>query len=1336
MKQDFKLITKLWRSLLVFLCLLATTTAWAGFNIYVDTNGSPSYCIHTWNGTITLNNGTTVTGSSWHGTQLNGYNFNTVTLGNKTFFIVPVTTESINYILNDNGSKQTNDLWADSEKFVSYTGGDRGSETYPDVTPAVTISPSETSHNGTVTVTLSGNDYTSDIYYTTDGSTPTTSSTKYTGLFTLSGNGDHTVKALAVNSLKSSAVATTTYTIGYDTYYAKGDNTSFFPAQWSNDDRQKMTTTDGINYTWTSGEVTLPANSTISYKVHNATQDSWHPSGANAQITTTAAGTYVLTITYTVGDANPTATLSNQAAPRTFTVYARSTDEGVLHAYIYGDPGEANGNWATAIAAPLATETLADGLTWYKYQFTAQSSNYNLILYNSTTGKQTVDINGITDDTRYVVMLHDDLNAGKCNVTSTTLPPTAKMYVIGQAGGNPWATNSGLEMVKDPSTGKFKLENVQILAGSQFAFVAALTGENEWSELNKRRLTSNASAGTSFELTDAFTDKDNPVELALRLHDGTNDRNFKADETAYYDITLDPVTLKATIVHKYGSLYMFYGDSNSEHWKPNNGEPMITTDGDTYTLSGVTLKVGDTFQFATQLSQSATDWNSIADYRIGSNATTGDWMVQPNYINKPLNALEKKSTKNFKMDIGTAGIYRVIVNLTDMTVTLKDMAKVLDGVTIIHLEKTPNVTDPVLHAYDKETLPDGTRIHVDRPLRHEIATNRKGIQFSVKNDTITADNRSWWTWEVDNAIVDFWFTRGDYYYPNHLTDESNPDMTDIQWRMAGELYLTWDNDGVTMSDYTRDYYAAAAQEAADCAVMIEGHYYAYFTNTPGWDNVFCHAWYTDANGTNHDLLTPPSPYTGDPVYPGALCELVGYDKDGYEVWRCDLTAQTNGAITTENAPVGIIFNNGIDIGNNEVKTDYATGQTYAENDPEYENVIKEQTGDFVYSNGACYDYCGVIVLGRSLGNIIRNGIVDGPVYTIEEDLVGVYFDESAVTKIEVEGGEPQYAYGALYCKDQNNFVSTKYVEKSLQKEGETDYIIGTTDLMGSKTRHDQSNWVKLTLSTQYPGFNTMTPEQQKNLLSSYVNKVLPASTVNGQLVNNYNPEMRLALQELPELNDCRTSTYSADDNVNVFVTGSFVGSQVGGPEGHAVGRPYFFVTPKPQEYALITWAVYGGNDEFFVPTCHTYTNTNYFAWMNEPDLNGYFKVKWDLMNRPTWIEDGVDGNGQYTGQAYKFHAIIRLADESTTESDTRRRAESQPYKPGVAQSKYIVSPIDISNEAGWVVTAVTDLQSTKSVKAVRYYNVAGMVSDTPFDGMNIVVTEYNDGTQQTSKAVY
>jgi hypothetical protein len=41
----------------------------------------------------------------------------------------------------------------------------------------------------------------------------------------------------------------------------------------------------------------------------------------------------------------------------------------------------------------------------------------------------------------------------------------------------------------------------------------------------------------------------------------------------------------------------------------------------------------------------------------------------------------------------------------------------------------------------------------------------------------------------------------------------------------------------------------------------------------------------------------------------------------------------------------------------------------------------------------------------------------------------------------------------------------------------------------------------------------------------------------------------------------------------------------------------------------------------------------------------------------------------------------------------------------------------------------------KEIAAVRYINVAGQESDTPFDGMNIVVTTYVDGTTTTSKVL-
>ena len=41
----------------------------------------------------------------------------------------------------------------------------------------------------------------------------------------------------------------------------------------------------------------------------------------------------------------------------------------------------------------------------------------------------------------------------------------------------------------------------------------------------------------------------------------------------------------------------------------------------------------------------------------------------------------------------------------------------------------------------------------------------------------------------------------------------------------------------------------------------------------------------------------------------------------------------------------------------------------------------------------------------------------------------------------------------------------------------------------------------------------------------------------------------------------------------------------------------------------------------------------------------------------------------------------------------------------------------------------------KQVLSHTYYNIAGMSSNKPFDGMNIVVTRYSDGTFSTTKVI-
>ncbi len=88
--------------------------------------------------------------------------------------------------------------------------------------------------------------------------------------------------------------------------------------------------------------------------------------------------------------------------------------------------------------------------------------------------------------------------------------------------------------------------------------------------------------------------------------------------------------------------------------------------------------------------------------------------------------------------------------------------------------------------------------------------------------------------------------------------------------------------------------------------------------------------------------------------------------------------------------------------------------------------------------------------------------------------------------------------------------------------------------------------------------------------------------------------------------------------------------------------------------------------------------------------------------------------------------ILALADEST------------PLTYDYATGNSSVPTVSLGmawTSQGAVVTAVNDLSADKAVSSVEYVNVAGAVSDRPFDGVNIVVTTYADGTRTTTKVL-
>lgn len=75
------------------------------------------------------------------------------------------------------------------------------------------------------------------------------------------------------------------------------------------------------------------------------------------------------------------------------------------------------------------------------------------------------------------------------------------------------------------------------------------------------------------------------------------------------------------------------------------------------------------------------------------------------------------------------------------------------------------------------------------------------------------------------------------------------------------------------------------------------------------------------------------------------------------------------------------------------------------------------------------------------------------------------------------------------------------------------------------------------------------------------------------------------------------------------------------------------------------------------------------------------------------------------------------------------------------EGKYYVKKVDVPVEVHFnkdhIITGIDELpMGTKMVRSMEYYNIAGAMSEKPFDGVNIVVARYTDGTTSTYKVIY
>ncbi|MBO6250963.1 MAG: chitobiase/beta-hexosaminidase C-terminal domain-containing protein [Muribaculaceae bacterium] len=177
------------------------------------------------------------------------------------------------------------------------------------------------------------------------------------------------------------------------------------------------------------------------------------------------------------------------------------------------------------------------------------------------------------------------------------------------------------------------------------------------------------------------------------------------------------------------------------------------------------------------------------------------------------------------------------------------------------------------------------------------------------------------------------------------------------------------------------------------------------------------------------------------------------------------------------------------------------------------------------------------------------------------------------------------------------------------------------------------------------------------------------------------------------------------DNTNIeepVVINQYVPCNFGASTQIIGDKTYFFAHPQIMEYAYIFAAVWKGNDTFEVPENNAAGLTGSFT----ADLNGY-------------------GENLEQGTVYEFHAIVKKAAAGGNGAPRRIAGNGGDYEVMLTEGPKNPD----------VQTAVTDVRNAGEVAGVKYVNVAGQVAATPWQGVNIVVTRYTDGSTRTTKVV-
>lgn len=272
-----------------------------------------------------------------------------------------------------------------------------------------------------------------------------------------------------------------------------------------------------------------------------------------------------------------------------------------------------------------------------------------------------------------------------------------------------------------------------------------------------------------------------------------------------------------------------------------------------------------------------------------------------------------------------------------------------------------------------------------------------------------------------------------------------------------------------------------------------------------------------------------------------------------------------------------------------------------------------------------------------------------------------------------------------FQKNGKNYIVVKDAAQAVRNLSAPTADDKVFNINGNKQEeYTQNNWMLVSLPTD---------------LYNQVNEKSTVTSITGSLTEKFNVAM--------EATKVVFENVTNDFTPNTYCPINFMGESSVKGNNSAYTSSYYFATPKANEYAKVVWAVYNGG-AFYLPS-HTTGS------INVQEFKAAFNVDYSL--------NSVDNPELTSGAVYSFEALVKEVAVATTDAKSTSDAST----------KFVVYPLDL--DAKKVATGVNDVNSAKEVKGVSYFNMMGVESAQPFDGVNIMVTTYTDGTSSAAKVL-